>query len=69
MPESPTFAEQMLARIEAALLESAGVKSAVIAGQTVSFDDLVAQRDHWRREIQKEQGGRPLMLEVHMGGV
>lgn len=69
MSESPTFAEQMLAKIEAVLLEAAGVKSAVIAGQTVSYDDLIAQRDHWRREIQKERGTRPLMVEVHMGGV
>lgn len=63
-----TFAEEMLERIEGVLREAAGLQSASIAGQTVTYADLLAQREHWRREIAKEQGGRPLLLEVDMRG-
>ncbi len=63
-----TFAEEMLAKIEDVLREAAGLQSANIAGQTVTYADLLAQREHWRREIAKEQGDRPLLLEVDMRG-
>lgn len=63
-----TFAEEMLATIEGVLREAAGLQSANIAGQTVTYTDLLAQREHWRREIAKEQGNRPLLLEVDMRG-
>ena len=69
MPDTQTFAQQMLARIEAVLLESAGLQSATIAGQTVTYADLLQQRDHWRKEVAQEKGDRPLMIPVQFGGI
>jgi hypothetical protein len=69
MPDTPTFSEQMLAKIEAVLMESAGLQSATIAGQTVTYADLLKQRDYWQKQVAQEKGERPLMIPVHFGGI
>lgn len=65
---APTFAEQMLAKIEALLLANVGVQQCVVDGVTVQYVDLVAQRDHWRRQVQQEQGKRTQLLRVDLSG-
>jgi hypothetical protein len=65
---TPTFAELQLTRIEQALAKNLGVRQIVIDGVSVTFDDLIKQRDYWRREVQTEQGNRSRVLSVELGG-
>lgn len=65
----PTFAEQMVAKLQQTLLESAGLSSVTIAGQSVSYGDLVKQLDYWKRQVAAEQGQRPLIVETTFRGV
>lgn len=70
MPDSePTFAEQMVAKLEQVLLEAAGLQSVTIAGQVVTYVDLTKQHAHWKAQVAREQGGRPLFIQVETGGV
>ncbi len=69
MPDpTPTFAAQMLARVEALLLDNVGVTEVTVDGVTTKYADLLAQRDRWRREVQQEQGKRSQMLGVDLSG-
>lgn len=68
MPESQTFAEAMLARIEALLLANPGASSVAFDGTSVTFADLMARRDQIRKEISQEQGKRPRIRTVDLGG-
>ncbi len=63
---SPTFAEQMLAKIETALLENPGAKSVTVGGVQVQYEDLVARRAYFQKEVAREKGNRPHFVEVVM---
>lgn len=65
----PTFAEQMVTKLQQTLLESAGLASVTIAGQVVSYGDLQKQLDCWERRVAKEQGKRSQLIEVDFQGV
>jgi hypothetical protein len=65
----PTFAEQMVAKYEALLLEATGLKSVSVAGQMVTYDDLQTQYDLWKGRVAREQGTRPRILSAELGGV
>lgn len=64
---TPTFAESQLTRIEQALAKNPGVRSISVDGVNVTFDDLIKQRDYWRRQVQAEQGNRSRVLSVELG--
>ncbi len=66
---TPTFAESQLTRIEQALAKNPGVRSISVDGVNVTFDDLIKQRDYWRRQVQAEQGNRSRVLSVELGGL
>ncbi|ODA28064.1 hypothetical protein [Planctopirus hydrillae] len=69
MPEpTPTFAEEMLTKVEDLLRKSAGLKVVTWDGKTMQYDDLVAQREKWRREVAQEQGKRNRVLGVDLSG-
>ncbi|MBA4032958.1 MAG: hypothetical protein C0478_18985 [Planctomyces sp.] len=69
MPDpEPTFAEEMLAKVEDLLRKSSGLKTVTWDGKTVQYEDLLAQRDRWRREIAQEQGKRSRVLGVDLSG-
>jgi hypothetical protein len=69
MPGQPTFARQMLAKIEAALLRmEPGVRSATFNGQTVTYDDLQALWQRWSTEVAKENGTITKIVPLNLGG-
>ena len=43
MADEPTFAEQMVTRLEALLARCAGLQSVNVEGETVTFADLQQQ--------------------------
>ena len=64
---STTFAEKMVARFEELLLESAGLKSVVIDGTQVSYEDLEAKYRYWKKKVAEEQGSAPLSAQIDLG--
>lgn len=69
MPDpEPTFAEQMVAKLETTLLEAAGLQSVTIAGQVVTYAELTKQYEFWKSKVAKEGGSRPVLIEVEMRG-
>ena len=63
-----TFAEQMVTKLEAILLENAGVQSVSIDGQSVSYADLKAEHEYWRQRVLKESGKRPVISMIRLDG-
>jgi hypothetical protein len=64
-----TFAENQLVAVEALLAENPGATSVTVDGQAISFDNLLLRREHWRREVARETGRRPIVASVKLGGV
>jgi hypothetical protein len=64
-----TFAETMLATIKTRLETCAGLKSVVIDGQTVTFEDLTAQYDYWNKRVMREQGQSSRVQRISLGGI
>lgn len=58
MPDDPTFAEQMVAKLEALLLKNAGLKAVNVDGTMVSYDDLEAKWEFWKTKVAREGGGK-----------
>lgn len=52
----PTFAEQMVAKLEAMLLQNAGLAQVDVDGQKVAYADLEAKHAYWRRRMLRETG-------------
>lgn len=65
---TPTFAQQMLTKIEALLLANPGVQSVNVDGVNVQFTDLLKQREHWAKKVAQETGRLPLFQQVDLGG-
>jgi hypothetical protein len=57
------FAEKMVAKYRELLLNSAGMKSVTIDGQSVSYADLEAAYDHWSQKLVS----RPLVATINLG--
>lgn len=69
MPDAePTFAEQMVAKIQAQLLALGGVTSNSAGGVSTSFADLKKELAYWEAYVEIEQGRRPRLLSPIMGG-
>jgi hypothetical protein len=68
MPAETTFAEQQLARIEALLAESVGMTSITVGNTSVSYDDLIKQREYWKREVNIASGQSHRVLRFNLGG-
>jgi hypothetical protein len=62
------FARQMVERLQAVLLESAGLQTVTIAGQAVSFSQAQAQFEFWKKRLDTLQGTRPRLLTVELAG-
>lgn len=63
----PTFNENMVAKIQAALLESPLAKSVTIDGTNVSYDDAMARLTFFERRVARESGQRPLSSTLRLG--
>lgn len=63
-----TFAESQVTRLETLLAANVGVKSITIAGESVTYDDLLRQYDFWKSRVAREQGTRPRAAQIDLGG-
>lgn len=68
MPEDPTFAEQMVSKLETVLLESAGLKTVSVSGTVTTFDDVQRQYEFWKSKVAREQGRKPRLVRVDLSG-
>jgi len=64
-----TFAETMLDAIKIRLADCAGLKSITVDGQTVTFEDLTRQYDHWNTRVMREQGKASRIQRINLGGI
>lgn len=62
----PSFAEQMVTKLETLLLASAGLKSVSVDGEAVSYADLESRYDYWKSRVSRESGDRPLSATVDL---
>jgi len=61
-----THAEKMVAKLEELLLANAGVDTVVIDGVRVSYADLEAKLNHWKRQVANEQGTNPRAATIDL---
>ena len=62
----PTFAEQMVDKLETMLLANAGVAKVVIDGQEVAYRDLEVKYEYWKKKVAKEQGKAPVVSTIRL---
>ena len=60
------FAEKMVAKYRDLLLQSAGLTSISIDGQSVSYADLEAAHDHWTKKLARLSGSRPIAKSINL---
>ena len=63
-----TFAEEMVTRLEALMRDAAGLQSVTIDGHMVTYADLVAQYEFWKRKVATESGKRATVAQIDLGG-
>ncbi len=63
-----TFAEKMVAALEARMLELAGVKKTSGGGETVELADLKVEHAYWERKVARQQGRRPFISPLDLRG-
>ena len=63
-----TFAEEQVERLETLLASNVGVKSFSIRGREVTYDDLLEQYQFWKSKVAREQGTRPRVAQINLGG-
>lgn len=64
----PSFAEQMVTKLETLLLASAGLRSVNVDGETVTYADLESRYDYWKSRVSRESGTRPLSATIDLSG-
>lgn len=64
----PTFAETMVTKLETLLLANAGAESVSLDGQAVTFADLERKYDYWKSRVALEQGTKPRVASINLGG-
>ena len=64
--EGMTFASEQLTRLETLLAEHPGVQSFTIGNTSVSYDDLVEQREYWKRQVALEDGSRKRLSRINL---
>ena len=64
----PTFAEQMVTKLEALLLANVGAQSVMIDGQSVTYADLEKKYDYWTSQVAVAQGTKPRVASINLRG-
>lgn len=64
----PTFNEQMVTKLEAALLANPTAETITIGTETTTYVDVVARLEQFRRRVAAESGSRPMFSAVELGG-
>ena len=68
MADTPTFAEQMVAKLQELLLANPGAQTIVIDGVTTSFVDLEARLASFQAQVDRQNGTRPRFTGPNLGG-
>jgi hypothetical protein len=66
---TPTFAEQMVTKLQAEILAgSGGVRSTSIDGMTINVSrrDLLKELTHWQKVVARQKGTRPTALTIDL---
>lgn len=66
---TPTFAEQMVTKLQAEILAgSGGVQSTSVDGTTVNISrpQLLKELTHWQKVVAREKGTRPTALTIDL---
>jgi len=63
-----SFAAQQVTRLETLLAQCVGVKSVTVDGQAVTYEDLTAQYNFWKSRVARENGTRPRVAQIYLGG-
>lgn len=62
------FAEQMVEKYQALLLTAAGRRSVQVDGQAITYQDLYAEYNRWRRELARLKGAKPVANTIDLSG-
>jgi hypothetical protein len=62
----PSFAQQMITKLQAVLLESAGLAEAVIDGVSVKLTDVEAKLRYWENRRAQECGAKPRVSSIDL---
>lgn len=66
MATQPTFAQKMVAKLEALLLKNVGVDTVNTDGVMVKYVDLEAQYRKWQSRVATEAGRRPRAAKIRL---
>jgi hypothetical protein len=61
-----SFASQMLAKYETLMLSSAGMRTINVDGVSVSVADLEAKHAYWAAQVAREDGTRPVAVNIDL---
>lgn len=60
------FADTMVAKYETLLQQCAGVKSVNVDGNTVTFEELEAKYQYWKKLAARASGARPFAARIKL---
>jgi len=63
-----TTAEQIVAKIEAALLASPLADQISLDGHSVSMPEALRKLEYWRNRVLRETGGKPVIASLNLQG-
>ena len=61
-----SFAQTMVAKLEALLAANPGAQSVSVDGNSISFGDLLAQYNYWKKIAARQSGSRPVSAQVDL---
>ncbi len=64
----PTFAEQMVTKIQGLLLKLGGLESATIDGVSHKYADLKRELAYWEKKVAREAGTCPPIATIGLNG-
>jgi hypothetical protein len=63
-----TVAEQVVAKIEAAIVANPLAEQISLDGHSVSMPEALRKLEYWRRRAAREAGGRPVVSTLDLSG-
>lgn len=63
-----TFADQMVAKLEALMLANPGAQMVNVDGNQVSFRDLEKSYSYWKSRAARASGARPIAAQINLAG-
>jgi len=63
-----SFSEEMVETLETRLRELVGVKETGTDQEKTVFQDLTKQYEYWKKQVAIENGTRPRIVAIDMGG-